>query len=353
MGKKPTQKKKAGLPPGTVVHTGQRRLENASITVFDYDKDALNRYQAASIEEVFSTKPLDVRWLNIDGLHDTELIEKIGDHYGIHPLVLEDICHTNQRPKIEEFDNYIYVVLKMLTYNDATGQVAIEQVSLVLGDGYVISFQEALGDVLEPLRQRIISAKGRIRKQAADYLLYAVIDSIIDNYFVVIEAIGEKIEAIQQQVAAEPTQENLRLIYEIKRQMVALRRAVWPLRELVNGLQKTESELVKTPTMPFIRDIYDHVIQIIDTTETLRETASGLLEIYLSTINNRMSSVMQVLTIIATLFIPLTFIAGIYGMNFEYMPELACKWSYPIGFWVIVVGVIGTMLAYFKKKKWF
>lgn len=346
-------KKRAGLSPGTLVHTGDRKMEKVRLSVFEYDSDGLERSEPENIEKALAKQSRRVKWLNIDGLHDLELLEKVGQKYQLHPLVLEDIAHTAQRPKMEEFDDYIYVVLKMLTYDGNTDKIQSEQVSLILGEGYVVSFQEAPGDVLEPLRQRIISGKGRSRKLGSDYLFYAVIDSIIDNYFVVLESMSDKIEQLQQQVITDPTESVLQQIHLTKRQMLAVRKAVWPLRELVNGLQKAESDLMAASTMPFLRDIYDHIVQIIDTAEALREMASGMLEVYLSTVNNRMSSIMQVLTVIATVFIPLTFVAGIYGMNFEHMPELSSKWSYPFGFWAVVILTIGGMLAYFKKKKWF
>ena len=265
------RRQKVGLPPGTLVHTGERKLENVRITVFDYNESSIDNKQIDNIEEAFAQEQENVKWINVDGLHDIELIEKIGEKYNIHPLVLEDIVHTSQRPKMEDFDDYIYVVLKMLTFNEESQRISIEQVSLVLGQGFVLTFQEAVGDVFEPVRERLINSKGRIRKLGSDYLLYALVDSVIDNYFVVLEEMGEKIESLQHQVAENPDQKVLHMIHDTKQQMLLMRKAVWPLRELISNLQKSESKLVEESTLFFLRDIYDHIVQIIDTTETLRE----------------------------------------------------------------------------------
>jgi magnesium transporter len=349
----PGGRQKIGLPPGTLVHTGERKVDQVRITAYDYDQDSINRRELADIEKAFGGEAGKVKWINIDGLHDIALIEKIGQHFKIHPLVLEDIVHTSQRPKMEEFDGHIYVVLKMLTVDEQQMRVSSEQVSLVLGEDYVISFQEARGDVFDFVRERLTGSKGRIRKLGADYLLYALVDSIIDNYFVVLEAMSDKLESLQHQVTVDPSEQVLQQIHDTKRQMLSIKRAVWPLRELISNMQKSESELLNEYVEPFLRDLYDHIVQIIDTTETLREMSSGVLDIYLSIVSNRMNSVMQVLTVIATIFIPLTFVAGIYGMNFENMPELGWEWSYPWGFWIVIVVLLLIMLAYFKRKKWF
>jgi magnesium transporter len=347
------KKEKVGLPPGTLVHTGERKVEKVGISVFDYDEHDVSHSEFEDIEDAISSPSRQVKWININGLHDLKLIERIGKHYKIHPLVLEDIVHTSQRPKMEDFDGNIYVVLKMFTIDDKTSEITWEQISLILGDGYVLSFQEQNGDVFDYVRERILTSKGRIRKMNGDYLLYALVDSIIDNYFVILEAISDNIEILHQQATTEPNEKLLQNIHETKRQMLLIKKAVWPLRELISGLQKCESPLIDDSIQPFLRDVYDHIVQIIDTTETLREMTSGILEIYLSTVSNRMNSVMQVLTVIATIFIPLTFVAGIYGMNFENMPELSWKLSYPWGFWTVITLLILIMLSYFKKKNWF
>jgi len=243
------------------------------------------------------------------------------------------------------------MVLKMLTFNNESNSIQSEQVSLVLGQNFVISFQEAAGDVFEQIRDRIRNAKGRIRKMSADYLAYALIDAIVDNYFLILEKMGEQIESMEEELIAKPSDKTVRMIHSLKRELIFLRKSVWPLRELISNLEKTESSLITNSTEPYLRDVYDHTIQVIDTVEGFRDMVSGMLDIYLSSISNRMNAVMKVLTIIATIFIPLTFIAGIYGMNFKYMPELGWKWAYP-AVWLIMAIVAIVMLIYFKRKKW-
>ena len=344
--------KKAGLPPGTLVHVGERKEESVRITVIDYDEQSFQEKEASSIEECFQFKTTPtVTWINIDGIHRIDIIEKLGKHFELHPLILEDILNTGQRPKFEDFDKYIFIVLKMLSYDDEKQTVQAEQVSLVLGLNFVISFQESIGDVFEEVRDRLRNAKGRIRKMASDYLAYALIDAVVDNYFVILERLGESIETMEEELVAEPTEKTLQQIHLLKRTMIFLRKSVWPLRELISGLQKSESSLIKESTDVYLRDVYDHTIQIIDTIESLRDTVSGMLDVYLSSISNRMNAVMKVLTIIATIFIPLTFIAGVYGMNFKYMPELEWRWAYPV-IWLIIVVIAVCMLIYFRRKKW-
>jgi len=344
--------KKAGLAPGTLVHIGERKTEAVRITYMDYDEQNIQEKQVASIEGCFPFKSTPtVSWINIDGLHDVELMEKLGKEFELHPLILEDILNTGQRPKVEDFDKYIFVVLKMLSYNDEKQMVQSEQVSLVLGANYVISFQEAIGDVFEPIRERIRNAKGRIRKMGADYLMYALLDAVVDGYFAILEKLGERIESMEEELVSDPTQETLEQIHTLKKEMIFLRKSVWPLRELISGLERSESPLIKETTEVYLRDVYDHTIQVIDTVESFRDMVSGMLDIYLSSISNRMNAVMKVLTIIATIFIPLTFIAGVYGMNFRYMPELERHWGYPLV--LLVMGIVAiVMLIYFRRKRW-
>ncbi|MFC1780740.1 magnesium/cobalt transporter CorA [Planctomycetota bacterium] len=353
-----TNFKKAGLPPGTLVHVGERKLESVRITVIDYDENNCQEKVVDKIEDCLEYKATPtVTWINIDGLHDVEIIEKIGKQYDFHPLVLEDILHTGQRPKFEDMENYIFIVLMMLRFDAQSQSVVSEQVSLMLGQNYVISFQENIGDVFEQIRDRIRNGKGRIRKMSADYLMYALLDAIVDGYFGILEKIGEKIESMEEELVSNPTDKMLRQIHSLKREMIFLRKSVWPLRELISGIQRTESDLIKESTDAYLRDVYDHTIQVIDTVESFRDMVTGMLDIYLSSISNRMNEVMKVLTIIATIFIPLTFIAGIYGMNFNpevspwNMPELNWRWGYP-AVWLVMLLVTGVMLYYFKKKKW-
>lgn len=344
--------KKAGLPPGTLVHIGDRKLEKVRITIIDYDEENFEQKQADDIEECFQfkTKPT-VTWINIDGLHDVELIEKIGRYYELHPLILEDILNTGQRPKFEDLDNYVFIVLKMLSYDEQSQSINSEQVSMILGRNFVLSFQENIGDVFEQIRERIRNSKGRIRKMGCDYLLYSLLDTIVDSYFSILERLGEKIELLEEQLVKEPSNKTLERIHRLKRELISLRKSVWPLRELISGLERSESELIKETTDVYLRDLYDHTIQVIDTVEGYRDMVSGMLDIYLSSISNKMNAVMKVLTIIATIFIPLTFIAGIYGMNFDYMPELRWKFGYTAVL-LVMIGIGILMLILFKRKKW-
>ena len=344
--------KKAGLPPGTLVHIGEKKAETLKITIMDYDEVHFEEKEIKTIDEciIFKDKPT-VTWINIDGLHQVEILEKLGECYGLHPLVLEDILNTDQRPKMEDYGEYLYIVLKDLHYDDKSSQIEPEQISLILGPNFVFSFQEMEGDTFGTIRERIRNSKGRIRKMGADYLAYSLLDSIVDNYFIILEKLGEKIEFLEEKLVTQATPETLRMIHHLRREMIFLRKAVWPLRAVVNGLERGESSLIKESTRIYLRDVYDHTIQTIDTIETYRDMVSGMLDIYLSSVSNRLNSVMKVLTIIATVFMPLTFLAGGYGMNFKFMPELEWRWGYPF-IWLVMVGIGVFMFLYFKKKKW-
>ncbi len=345
-------KEKVGLPPGTLVHVGERKAEKVKITIIDYDREHFEEKEVEKIEECFpfKNKPT-ITWINVDGLQDVKIVEKIGVHFGIHPLVLEDIVHTGQRPKGEDLGDYLFVVLKMIYHDEGEDGIMGEQISLILGQNYVISFQEREGDVFNPIRDRIRNNKGRMRKAGADYLAYALIDAIVDQYFLVLEKFGEKIESLEEELVTNPTAETVHLIHKLKRDLIFLRKSVWPLREVISTLERGESPLIVEPTGIYLRDVYDHTIQVIDTIETFRDMISGMLDIYLSSVSNRMNEVMKVLTIIATIFIPLTFIAGIYGMNFKFMPELEWHWGYPTALIVMLV-VVGFMVMYFRRKRW-
>jgi magnesium transporter len=344
--------KKAGLPPGTLVPTGDKVTEKVHITVMDYDETQFEEKEAGTIEEVFPFKDKPtVTWINIDGVHRPDIIEKLGERFGIHPLVLEDIVTTRQRPKTEDFGDYIFVVLKMLYLDTEKGEARAEQVSVILGTGFVISFQEVEGDVFNPIRDRIRKAKGRIRKMGADYLAYSLIDAVTDNYFLILERFGDRIEDLEGDLVKNPAPETLQTIHDLKREMIFLRKSIWPLREAVSGLQRSESELIADSTHIYLRDVYDHTIQVIDTVESLRDTVSGMLDTYLSSISNRMNEVMKVLTMIATIFIPVTFIAGIYGMNFAFMPELGWRGAYFVVLGVMA-GISLVMVFYFRRKRW-
>ena len=348
--KKRTQK--SGLPPGTLIHIGEKRTEKVKIRIMDYSDMGLKEMEADTIETCFpfKDKPTNT-WINIEGIHDVRVLERLGECYGFHSLILEDILNTDQRPKMEDHGEYIYVVIKMLN-SDKNNSVVIEQISLLLGKNFVISLQEGLdGDVFNPVRERIRSGKGRIRKMGSDYLAYALLDSIVDNYFIVLEKLGEKIEVLEEELITNPKRETLHAIHNLKREMIFLRKSVWPLREVISGLERGESSLISKSTQIFLRDLYDHTIQVIDTVEAFRDMLSGMLDIYLSSVSNKMNEVMKVLTIIATIFIPLTFIAGVYGMNFRNMPEIEWQWGYPLSL-LIMGGVAVIMLVFFRKKRW-
>jgi magnesium transporter len=343
---------KKGLPPGTVVYVGEKKSEEVKIRIMDFDEGHFEEKEVREVEESFPFKDKPtVTWINIDGVHEVDVIEKIGKQFNLHPLVLEDIANTGQRPKIEDFAEYIFLVLKMLYYDEKEGETKAEQVSLVLGANWLISFQEREGDVFDSVRERIRSDKGRIRKMGADYLIYALVDSVVDHYFQILEKIGEEVEEIEDELVTNPAPETLHKIHDLKRQMIFLRKSVWPLREVINRLERWESPLVHKSTYIYLRDVYDHTIQVIDAIETFRDMLSGMLDIYLSSVSNRMNEVMKVLTIIATIFIPLTLVAGIYGMNFEYMPELEWPWGYPmVLLGMLIIGLL--MVMYFRRKRW-
>lgn len=349
---------KAGLPPGSLVHIGKKPTVGTRITVIDYNLSNLEEKTVKRVEECFALKAPDTRtWINVTGIHETEIVEQIAKHFDIHPLVMEDIVNTGQRPKVEDFDDYLYIVLKMLYYDEEEGEVRAEQLSLILVANYVITFQEQEGDVFNPVRERIRNAKGRIRKMGSDYLAYALIDSIVDNYFIILEKLGEDIEALEEELVTDPGTATLQAIHGLKSEMIFLRKSVWPLREMISMLNRGESALIKESTGVYLRDVYDHTIQAIDTIETFRDMISGMLDIYLSSVSNRMNEVMKVLTIFAAIFIPLTFIAGLYGMNFNVekspynMPELNWYFGYPMALGLMAfVGV--AMLIFFRRKKW-
>jgi magnesium transporter len=346
------ESKGAGLPPGSLIHVGERRVESVRITVIDYDEHHFEEKQVGSIEECLPYRETPtVTWINVDGIHDTELIERIGHHFALHPLVLEDVLNTGQRPKMEDAESYILLLLKMLCYEDEDDAVRAEQVSIVLGSKFVISFQEQQGDVFEAIRERIRKDRGRVRKAGADYLAYALMDAIVDGYFLVLEKVSETVERLEDEVVTTPSPMTLRSVHRLKTEMLFLRKSVWPLREVISGLQRGESPLICESTGIYLRDVYDHTIQVVDTMETFRDMLSGMIDTYLSSISNKMNEVMKVLTIIATIFIPLTFVAGIYGMNFEYMPELKWPWAY-FGVWGVMAAITLSMIQYFKRKKW-
>lgn len=341
---------KAGLPPGTLVHIGEKRSGATKVTLLEYSESHIREEEVKSVDSLVATNKHGVTWISVTGLQKVEVLEQLGRRFGIHPLTMEDILNTDQRPKIEYYDNYIYIVFKMLSFEEKSEQTLADQVSLIITDNLVISVQEG-DDVFDPLRERIRSARGRIRKLGTDYLAYSLLDMVVDNYFTILEKLGERIEFLEEKLVTKPSSDTLHAMHAMKREMIFLRRSVWPLREVIIGLEREKPPQFKESTEVFLRDVYDHTIQVIDTIETFRDILSGMLDIYLSSISNRMNEIMKVLTIIATLFIPLTFIAGVYGMNFRYMPELEWRWGYP-ALWLVMISVTVMMLVYFRKKKW-
>ena len=342
--------RKTGLPPGTLVHIGEQKTDKVTITVFNYAGTRCDERQDVPIDELAPPTDGSVTWVDVGGVHKMEVLESFGKQFQLHPLLLEDIANTDQRPKLDDYETYLFLVIKMLTVTERQ-DIIVEQVSLVLGQNFVLSFQENGTDVFQPVRERLRAGKGRLRQAGADYLLYALVDSIVDQYFAVLEVLGEKIEALQDLVVSDPKPETLSQMHALKRELLFLRRAVWPLREVTNNLSRSECPLLQESTKVFFRDVYDHVVQIVDTIETLREMVSASLDIYLSSISYRLNAVMKVLTIITTIFMPLTFIVGIYGMNFEHMPELKWEWGYP-AVWGLMVAVAAGMLLLFRKLRW-
>ena len=343
--------KKAGLPPGSVVFVGEERAEETSLSIIDYDEGSFVEKRVSSIEECLPFKDLPtVTWFNVAGLHQTDVIERMGRYFNLHPLLLEDIVNTDQRPKMDDYGAYLFFVVRMIQY-DEKASIKSEQVSLILGQNYVISFQEDEGDIFDPIRERIRNSKGVIRRMGPDYLAYSLLDAIVDNYFAILERLGDQIEFLEEELVVNPRTETLQTIHALKRDLVFLRKSVWPLREVVSRLERGGFDLIKGTTSVYLRDVYDHTIQVIDAIETYRDLLSGMLDIYLSSVSNRMNEIMKLLTIIGTIFIPLSFIAGLYGMNFAWMPELAIWWAYPVVLLLMLsVGIV--MVLYFRSKRW-
>lgn len=347
------RRKKEELPPGKPGSEGEKETPPVKITIMNYDQELLSTYMVRTVEECFPYKDQPtVTWINVDGIHNPAVVEQLGTHYGLHPLMIEDILNTEQRPKIEVFDEYIVILLKMHTYNETSQAVDIEQVSFVIGKGFVITFQEEKeGDVFDPVRNQIRNKIGRIRKAGADYLAYALIDAVVDSYFDILERFGEQIEIIEEKLLGDPRLNLLQNVHFLKRELIFLRKSAWPLRNMVSEFERQGAPLIDSATTIYLRDLYDQIIHIIDTIEIFRDMLTGILEIYLSSMSNKMNEIMKFLTIIGTIFIPLTFIAGVYGMNFHYMPELTWKWGY-FAIWAVMLSVGLGLLAYFNKKKW-
>lgn len=342
--------RKAGLPPGSLVHIGEKKVDTTRVRVFNYDEQRLEERQLGGVEECLSYKDKGgVTWINIDGLHEAEVLEKLGETFGLHPLMLEDIANTEQRPKLEDYGGYLYVVIKML-YRPDHGILA-EQLSLVIGKDLVLSFQERQGTVFDPIIERLRNGKGRARGLGADFLAYQLIDAAIDNYFIVLERLSDEVEVLEERVITSPKPGGLQDLHRLKKDMIHLRRSIWPLRDVITAMQRGDSPLISEAMRIYLRDVYDHVAAAADAIEVMRDLLNSMLEIHMSSMSNRLNEVLKVLTIITTLFIPMTFIVGVYGMNFKYMPELDWPWGYPAVL-LLMSGVAGGMFIYFKRKKW-
>ena len=343
---------KAGLSPGTLVHVGEPQAEKVTISLVDYDVDSYEELEVQSIDEIMPYLGLpSITWVNVDALHQVEVIRQIGERFDIHPLVLEDILNTHQRSKIEEYDDYLFIVMKAATFNEKTVRVEYEQISMILMKDFVFTFRERSDDMFDPLRRRISQSKNRFRRNGPDYLAYAILDTVIDRYFLFQDTLDIFSEELEEAVLTQPTTRTIETIQTLKREMIFLRRAVGPLREMVATLLRSDTDLVQESTRIYMRDVYDHVIRINEALESYRELITGMQEIYLSSLSMKMNEVMKVLTIFATLFIPLTFMVGIYGMNFHYMPELGWKWAYP-AFWGAMLAVAASLLLFFRRKGW-
>jgi magnesium transporter len=341
------------MPPGSLVHVGNVHEAESRITLVDYSTENIEEKTVQSVDEILAYKDSDsVTWVIIEGLTSIEIVENIGTAFGIHQLVLEDILNTNQRPKFEEYDDYLFIVLKSLLSEDDQFTVVHEQISLLVLSNFVFMFKEKTDDLFLPLLQRIRTSKGRFISQGADYLTYAILDTVVDQFFILLDSLDEVVIVLEDSLLkAEQTQDTINTIQRLKREIIGIRRFVSPIRDLMAGLLRSESELIHRDTHIFLRDVSDHAIRVIESIESYREILSGLLEIYISSVSNKMNEIMKVLTIFASIFIPLTFLVGIYGMNFEYMPELKWRWAYP-ALWVVFLTIPAVLLVYFRKRRW-
>lgn len=354
-----TTSRKAGLPPGSPVFIGEKVTEKFGLDMVDYDAENISLSTPVHLDDFHLLKKTPSNtWIRINGLHDAEAVNRFCLGFGLHPLTIEDILHTGQRPKIDHYEDYLFLVINLINFNDASREMSMEQISFVLGPSYLLSFHEKDDDIFDEVLARLKTNKGRSRKMGVDYLLYSLLDRVVDNFFSVLEKIGEEIEELEEELIDDPSPATLQSIHSLKREMILLRKSVWPLREVINGLQRDETVFMGESIRVYLKDLYDHTIQVLDTVETFRDIISGMIDIYLSSVSNRMNEVMKVLTIFAVIFIPLTFIAGLYGMNFNTsrspfnMPELNWYFGYP--FALLLMGATAvSMLIYFKKKKWF
>ncbi|MCB9363828.1 MAG: magnesium/cobalt transporter CorA [Flavobacteriales bacterium] len=343
---------KAGLPPGNLEYRGEIYTTNKSLTLFLFNETEFDKIHSDNVDVVLNkVDSQKINWINLVGLHNTGLISKIGQHFNIHPLVLEDVLNTEHRPKAEETEDYLFFTLKMFKKHE--GEIEYEQVSIILGKTYIITFQEKEGDVLDTIREKLSDESSKLRKHNIDYLFYRIVDSIVDSYYQILEDLGDKIEDIEDAIYLNANTQHYKMAQDLRRELIFLRKTVYPLREAIAKMTKENvSGLISDDTQRYFSDVYDHSVHIIETIETYRDLTSGLMDLYMTSVSNKMNEIMKVLTIISTIFIPITFIAGIYGMNFKYMPELNHEWGYPIAL-ILMLAIVIVMLIFFKKRKWF
>jgi len=348
-----TTSKKSGLPPGSLVHVGEILGAETRMSIINYSRNNFEEKIIQSVDNILEYKDSDsITWVIVEGLANVDIVERIGVMFDIHQLVLEDILNTHQRPKFEEYDDYLYIVLKCLLPDSDTFSVSYEQISLLVLNDFVFMFKEKQDDIFQSVQQRIRTSKSRLREQGADYLAYAILDHVVDQCFILIDSLDEAVTSLEDRLLeSDPTKDMLNQIQRLKREIISIRRHVSPIRELLAGMLRSESELINEKTHIYLRDVSDHTIRVIESIESYRDILTGLLDIYISSVSNKMNEIMKVLTVFASIFIPLTFLVGIYGMNFKYMPELEWKWAYP-SLWVVFIVVPIVLLVYFKRKKW-
>lgn len=350
--------KKNGSLPDNSVYIGEEQVQRTTITEITYDEQSVKISDIINIQDIIQQKDkFSITWIDISGLSDTNMISQIGKIYGLHPLTIEDILNTEQRPKLDVFDSYIFIILRIHFYDNKTNILNYNQINLILGHNFVITIQERLSPVFNSIKDSLQNPQNLIHKKGPDYLVHALLDVSVDTYYQILEAIGDVIEKVEEKVITNPSTEVVKQIHSLKRNMIFLRKSVWPLREIISGLHHKVSSLIQESTLLYLKDVYDHIVQVIDTVETYRDLLSGIMDIYISSINNKLNEVMKVLTVFATIFIPLTFVSSLYGMNFNTevspfnMPELHWRYGY---FFVlsIMLAIVIAMLAFFKRRKW-
>jgi magnesium transporter len=344
--------RKAGLPPGTPVYTGDAPATPTKLSAYDYSQDRIDALTCQTPRDLVQFRDSEhPTWVNIEGLHDAAQVQEIGTLFGLHALTYEDILNVAQRPKLEDFGDHLFIVLQTLELDETSGEVNAQQVSVVLGKNFLLSFQESSSELFKSVVDAIQHGKGRVRKERIDYLAYRLIDVVVDQYFVIVDKLGARIEKLEELVLANPSREALEEMHALKRALLAVRRAVWPLREVLGALERGESQLIGSGSRLFFRDAYDHTVSVIEMIESNRELLSSVHDLYLTSLNNRLNEVMKVLTVISTMFMPMTLVASIYGMNFKHMPELDKPWGYAAALLIMLAVGLGFWI-YFKQKRW-